>query len=101
MKKVLLADTLAMIVNQGFEKIYWLDTPSAWLVALCFTFELYLDFSGYCDMAMGIGKMFRMDLPVNFNSPYKAHSGREYWKRWHITLSRFFTKYVYIPLGGS
>ncbi len=101
MKKVLLADTLAMIVNQGFEKIYWLDTPSAWLVALCFTFELYLDFSGYCDMAMGIGKMFRMDLPVNFNSPYKAHSGREYWKRWHITLTRFFTKYVYIPLGGS
>lgn len=100
-KKVLLADTLALLVNEGFEKIFWLDTPSAWLVALCFTFELYLDFSGYCDMALGIGKMFRMELPINFNSPYKAHSGREYWKRWHITLSRFFTKYVYIPLGGS
>lgn len=100
-KKVLLADNLALAVNFGFEQTYFLDTPSTLLVILAYTFEIYFDFSGYCDMAMGLGKMFHIELPVNFLSPYQAVSVKELWQRWHITLSRFFTSYVYIPLGGS
>ena len=71
------------------------------MVMLCYTLQLYFDFSGYCDMAMGTSKMFNIDLPINFNSPYKALTITEFWKRWHITLTRFLTKYVYIPLGGN
>jgi alginate O-acetyltransferase complex protein AlgI len=100
-KKVLLADTLAAPANYGFSIPGFLDTGGTVLVVLSYTFELYFDFSGYCDMAMGIGKMFNIDLPVNFNSPYISCSIREFWQRWHITLGRFFTKYVYYPLGGS
>lgn len=100
-KKVLLADVLALPVNYGFEQTAFLDTPSTLLVILAYTFEIYFDFSGYSDMAMGLGKMFNIELPVNFNSPYKACSVKELWQRWHITLSRFFIQYVYIPLGGS
>lgn len=100
-KKVLLADTLAIPVNFGFEQTPFLDTPSALLVILAYTFEIYFDFSGYSDMAMGLGKMFNIDIPANFNSPYKACSVKELWQRWHMTLSRFFIQYVYIPLGGS
>lgn len=100
-KKVLLADMLALPVNYGFQQTAFLDTPSALLVILAYTFEIYFDFSGYSDMAMGLGAMFNIELPVNFNSPYKACSVRELWQRWHMTLSRFFIQYVYIPLGGS
>lgn len=100
-KKVLLADVLALPVNYGFEQTAFLDTPSTLLVILAYTFEIYFDFSGYSDMAMGLGKMFNIELPVNFNSPYKACSVKELWQRWHMTLSRFFIQYVYIPLGGS
>lgn len=100
-KKVLLADALAVLVNSEFENIHALDSPSAWLVICWFTMELYFDFSGYSDMAKGLGKMFNIELPVNFNSPYKACSVKELWQRWHMTLSRFFVQYVYIPLGGS
>lgn len=100
-KKVLLADTLAKAVNYGFEGIAGLDSLSAAFVALAFTFELYFDFSGYCDMAVGIGKMFQIEIPDNFNSPYKSASVKEFWRRWHMTLGRFFTTYVYIPLGGN
>lgn len=100
-KKVLLADTLAKAVNYGFADIASLDSVSALVVALAYTFELYFDFSGYCDMAVGIGKMFHMEIPDNFKSPYKSASVKEFWRRWHITLGRFFTTYVYIPLGGS
>ena len=100
-KKVLLADTLAKAVNYGFGEIGSLDSLSAAFVALAFTFELYFDFSGYCDMAVGIGKMFRIEIPDNFNSPYKSASVKEFWRRWHMTLGRFFTTYVYIPLGGN
>lgn len=100
-KKVLLADVLAIPVNYGFKQTPFLDTPSALLVILAYTFEIYFDFSGYSDMALGLGKMFNIELPVNFNSPYKACSVKELWQRWHITLSRFFIQYVYIPLGGS
>lgn len=100
-KKVLLADTLAKAVNYGFGAIADLDSLSAVFVALAFTFELYFDFSGYCDMAVGIGKMFRIEIPDNFNAPYHSASVKEFWRRWHMTLGRFFTTYVYIPLGGS
>jgi alginate O-acetyltransferase complex protein AlgI len=68
---------------------------------LCYTFQLYYDFSGYCDMAIGLGWMFNVDLPLNFDLPYKSKSIREFWRRWHITLSSFFREYVYFPLGGS
>ena len=100
-KKVLLADVLALPVNYGFTNTAFLDSPSTLLVILAYTFEIYFDFSGYSDMAMGLGLLFNIKLPVNFNSPYKACTVKELWQRWHITLSRFFIQYVYIPLGGS
>ena len=100
-KKVLLADVLALVTNFGFEQTYFLDSPSTLLVILSYTFQIYFDFSGYSDMAIGLGYMFNVQLPVNFNSPYKAGSVKELWQRWHMTLSRFFVTYVYIPLGGS
>ena len=100
-KKVLLADVLAGPVNFAFVSPRDMDTPTAVIVMLLYMFELYFDFSGYCDMASGIAKMFNIDLPVNFNSPYTSANVKELWQRWHITLSRFFTTYVYIPLGGS
>lgn len=100
-KKVLLADVLAILVNYGYENVGLLDSPSAFFVAIVYAFELYFDFSGYSDMAMGLGRMFNIIIPQNFNSPYKASSMKQLWQRWHITLSRFFFNYVYIPLGGS
>ncbi|WP_029231432.1 MBOAT family O-acyltransferase [Butyrivibrio sp. VCB2006] len=100
-KKVLLADNLAKAVNYGFHYTYYLDTLTVILVMLAYTFEIYLDFSGYCDMANGVSLMLGFELPTNFNSPYKAATSKELWQRWHMTLSRFFIKYVYIPLGGS
>ncbi len=97
-KKVIIADTFAYFANFGFEHIFYVDMPSSWFVALGYTFELYFDFSGYCDMACGIGRMFNYELPVNFKSPYKAYSISNYWSRWHATLTRFFTTYIYTPL---
>ncbi len=98
-KKVILADTFAYLANFGFNMLVYVDMPSAWFVALAYTFELYFDFSGYCDMACGIGRMFNYELPVNFKSPYKAYSVSNYWTRWHATLTRFFTTYIYTPLS--
>ena len=100
-KKILIADLLAPGVDYAYEHIASLDTLSAVTAMLLFTFQLYFDFSGYSDMAVGLGKMMNIDLPQNFNSPYRSKSIREFWKRWHITLNQFFVKYVYIPLGGS
>lgn len=100
-KKVLLADLFAKPADFGFANIDGLDSVSLALSALAYMLQLYFDFSGYCDMAVGIGKMFGVELPQNFNSPYQAVSIRDFWRRWHITLGRFFTTYVYIPLGGS
>ena len=85
----------------GYEDVAALDAPGAFLVMLAYTFQIFLDFSAYSDMAMGLAGMMGISLPVNFRSPYKARSVREFWKRWHITLNVFFTKYVYIPLGGN
>lgn len=100
-KKVLVADTFARMVNEGFSMAQFLSTPEAWFVAIGYTLQLYFDFSGYCDMATGIGLMFNIKIPCNFNAPYKALNIREFWQRWHMTLSRFLTTYVYFPLGGS
>jgi len=100
-KKVLLADILALPANHGFQNASLLDTTSTILTALAFTFQLYFDFSGYSDMALGLGKMFNIELPINFDSPYHAISVKEFWQRWHITLSKFFFRYIYIPMGGS
>lgn len=100
-KKVLLADTLSLVVTYGFKQTFFLDTLTVIAVMLAYTFQIYFDFSGYCDMASGIALMMNIELPVNFNSPYKAATVKELWQRWHMTLSRFFIKYVYIPLGGS
>ena len=98
---MLLADTLALAVNYGYENIASLDAPAAFVAAVGYTLELYFDFSGYSDMAIGVGKMFGIEIPENFNSPYLAVSVKDFWKRWHMTLSRFLQTYVYFPLGGS
>ena len=100
-KKVLLADVLAPVVTYGFDNCIFLDSISTFIVGLVYAFQLYFDFSGYSDMAMGLGLMFNIKLPQNFNSPYKACSMKQLWQGWHITLSRFFVRYVYIPMGGS
>ena len=100
-KKVLIADTFSPIVTLGYDHIGDLNSPSALLVMICYALQLYFDFSGYCDMAYGIGLFFNVELPLNFNSPYQAESVRDFWDRWHMTLTRFFTKYLYIPMGGS
>ncbi len=100
-KKVLIADTLARIVNAGYSNIEVLNSCDAVLVMLCYSLQIYFDFSGYCDMAQGVAYALNIKLPLNFNSPYKALSISDFWNRWHMTLTRFFTKYVYIPLGGS
>ncbi len=100
-KKVLLGDNLSKIVDYGFRYTYYMDTITGLLVLLSYTFQLYFDFSGYCDMAEGVSIMLGIELPQNFDSPYKAISVRNLWQRWHMTLTRFFVRYVYIPLGGS
>ncbi len=100
-KKVLLADVFGSVVNYGYVAPERLTFLSAWVVILSYTFQIYFDFSGYCDMALGLAKMFNIDIPLNFNSPYKSVTITEFWDRWHMTLTRFFTRYVYIPLGGN
>ncbi len=100
-KKVLLADTFGAAVDFGYGSVASLNGTDAVLVMLFYTIQLYFDFSGYCDMARGTGHMLGIEIPVNFNSPYKASDPIEFWKRWHITLNRFLLKYVYIPLGGN
>lgn len=100
-KKVLIADTFGTAVDAGYDMVAGLGSVDAVLVMLFYTLQLYFDFSGYCDMAIGIGKMLGIEIPINFDSPYKAGNIIAFWKRWHITLSRFFTKNIYIPLGGN
>lgn len=100
-KKVIIADTFAVWANEGFDHTEKLSLLEAWIVSLSYTFQLYFDFSGYTDMAIGAALLFNIVLPMNFNSPYKALNIIDFWSRWHITLTRFLTKYVYIPLGGN
>ena len=100
-KKILLSDVLSNIVTEVFDKTHQLSTPLAWLGAVCYSLQLYYDFSGYSDMAAGIGMMFGYDCPENFNYPYIAESVAAFWRRWHITLGSWFRDYIYIPMGGS
>ena len=100
-KKVLLADTFGRAVSYGFLHSGELHSADVWCVMLSYTFQIYFDFSGYSDMATGIARMFNFTLPQNFDSPYQSFSVTEFWKRWHMTLTRFLRTYVYIPLGGN
>ena len=100
-KKVLLADPLGTVVSNGWGLGNSLTAPAAWVVILGYTLQLYLDFSGYCDIASGCARLLGFRLPINFDAPYRALSVGEFWKRWHITLTAFLRECVYIPLGGS
>ncbi|WP_246943861.1 MBOAT family O-acyltransferase [Bacillus pinisoli] len=100
-KKVAIADSFAVWANKGFDEAVSLSFIEGWITSLSYTFQLYFDFSGYTDMAIGAALLFNITLPMNFNSPYKALDIQEFWRRWHITLSRFLTQYIYIPLGGN
>lgn len=100
-KKVIIADTLAKWASLGFDSGGHLSCLEALSSILSYTFQIYYDFSGYTDMALGVAKMFNIDLPQNFNNPYIALDIRDFWHRWHMTLSRFLRDYVYFPLGGS
>ena len=100
-KKVVIADSFAIWANAGFDAVAPLGFYEAWGTSLSYTFQLYYDFSGYTDMAIGAALLFNIRLPINFNSPYKAIGIQDFWRRWHITLSRWLRDYVYIPLGGS
>lgn len=100
-KKIVIADQLAPVANFGFDKMQNLTLIEAWVTSLSYTLQLYFDFSAYTDMALGASLMFNIRLPFNFDSPYKATDIADFWRRWHMTLSRFLRDYVYIPLGGN
>jgi alginate O-acetyltransferase complex protein AlgI len=102
-KKVGIADTVAMIADPLFQKAAGasLSAAEAWAACGAYTLQIYFDFSGYSDMAIGLALMFGLRLPLNFNAPYRAVSIRDFWRRWHMTLSRFLRDYLYIPLGGN
>lgn len=99
-KKVLLANYMAIIADNMFQQNMQLSVASAWLGAIAYTLQIYFDFSGYSDMAIGLGKMFGFNFPENFNFPYVAKSVTDFWRRWHMSLTHWFRDYVYIPLGG-
>ena len=102
-KKVLLADTLAAVADPLFARAGFvpLTAAEAWLAAGAYSLQIYFDFSGYSDMAIGLARMFGLRLPQNFDAPYRSVSIRDFWRRWHMTLSRFLRDYLYIPLGGN
>ncbi|MHC4178781.1 MAG: MBOAT family O-acyltransferase [Planctomycetota bacterium] len=101
-KKVLVANSLAVVADRTFAAdAATLPTTAAWLGILCFTFQIYFDFSGYSDMAIGLARMMGFELPENFNCPHVSGSFTEFWRRWHISLSNFMREYLYIPLGGN
>lgn len=100
-KKVMLADLFDYLVTWGFSNVNTATSLDLILVSFFYTFEIYFDFCGYSDMAVGVSYLFNIELPINFDSPYKALSINDFWKRWHISLTKFFTKYIYIPMGGS
>lgn len=100
-KKVAIADPLASIANAGYASAGSLNFIDGWVTSLSYTFQLFFDFSGYSDMAVGLALIMQIRLPVNFNTPYLAKNIQDFWRRWHITLSNFLRDYLYIPLGGS
>lgn len=99
-KKAVIADTLALFADNGFG-MTGLGLAAGWITAISYTLQIYFDFSGYSDMAVGLGRMFNVDIPFNFRSPYRSESISEFWRRWHITLGRALSTYVYKPLGGN
>ncbi len=100
-KKVAIADTFSIWANAGFDVATTLNLFEAWVTSLSYTFQLYFDFSGYTDMAIGAALLFNIRLPINFNSPYKATGMIDFWKRWHMTLTSFITAYIYTPIVRS
>ncbi|MBK8369088.1 MAG: MBOAT family protein [Bacteroidetes bacterium] len=101
-KKVLIANHMGLVADEIFGRNYLeLDTMSAWVGSLAYTFQIYFDFSGYSDMAIGLGKMMGFKFPENFNNPYISQSITEFWRRWHMTLGSWMKNYLYIPLGGN
>ena len=100
-KKIVIADTFSKYATLGFDEIDSLTLIGGWFTSISYTLQIYFDFSGYCDMALGCAKFFNINLPINFNSPYKAQNIQDFWHRWHITLSRFLRDYLYIPFGGN
>ncbi len=100
-KKMIIADTFAIFANAGYADTAGLTFLDGWITSIAYAGQLYFDFSGYTDMAIGAALMFNIHIPINFNSPYKALSIQDFWRRWHITLSRFLRDYIYIPLGGN
>ena len=103
-KKVVVADSCAVYADAGYSTITAggaLNTASAWIAVIAFSFQLYYDFAGYSDMAVGLARLFGIQFPANFHSPYKAANLIDFWRRWHITLSRFLRDYLYVPLGGN
>jgi alginate O-acetyltransferase complex protein AlgI len=100
-KKVLIADELALQSNAAFGSVVPLTFGDAWFAILCYTMQIYFDFSGYTDMALGMAQMMNIRLPQNFDSPYRRRNLQEFWRHWHMTLTRFLRDYVYIPLGGN
>jgi alginate O-acetyltransferase complex protein AlgI len=99
-KKAIVADGMAPFADRMFDASH-VTMVEAWFGVLCYSLQIYFDFSGYCDMAIGLSRLFNVEIPVNFNSPYKAASIIEFWQRWNMTLSRFLRDYLYIPLGGN
>jgi alginate O-acetyltransferase complex protein AlgI len=100
-KKVLIADSIAAVIDPALANYQNLSTYDAWLCVLGYGYQLYFDFSGYSDMAVGLGHLFGLRLPQNFNSPYRAHDIADFWRRWHISLSTVLRDYLYLPLGGN
>jgi alginate O-acetyltransferase complex protein AlgI len=100
-QKVLVADTIASIIDPALSRPTALSTADAWLCMLGYTYQIYFDFAGYSNMAVGLGHLFGITIPQNFNSPYRATDPADFWRRWHISLSSFLRDYVYIPLGGN
>ncbi|TYZ24059.1 MBOAT family O-acyltransferase [Selenomonas ruminis] len=100
-KKVVIADKLAIYANEAFSHADSLTCVQAWLGALSYTLQLYFDFSGYSEMAIGLALLFNLDMPVNFNSPYQSRSIIDFWRRWHMTLGLWVKNYLYIPMGGN
>lgn len=101
LKRVAVADTFGVYADLGYAATSSLSLAEAWITSVSYTFQIYFDFSGYTDMAIGTAYFFNIKLPVNFNSPYLAVNIQDFWRRWHVTLSRFLRDYLYIPLGGS
>lgn len=100
-KKIAIADTFAILANAGYGSAHTLSFADSWITSISYAVQLYFDFSGYSDMALGAALLFNIELPINFNSPYKSVNIQDFWRRWHITLGNFLREYIYIPLGGN